>query len=115
MYLNAPIVMGLVKRFPYYRRLIIVGGVAVLSVALVASSFATKPYQLILTQGVLYAVGGCMLYMPALMLLDEWFIRRKGLALGKLWYLDHVGEPVKLTLLQVSPSQVQASEELSSR
>ncbi|KAI4248780.1 MAG: hypothetical protein L6R40_000791 [Gallowayella cf. fulva] len=35
-----------------------------------------------LTQGVLYAIGGSMLYWPTLIYLGEWFIKRKGLALG---------------------------------
>lgn len=38
--------------------------------------------QLILTQGVLYGIGGSLLYNPFLFYLDEWFIRRKGMAYG---------------------------------
>lgn len=38
--------------------------------------------QLILTQGALYGIGGSLLYNPFLFYLDEWFIRRKGMAYG---------------------------------
>lgn len=84
MYFATPFVMALVKRFPNRRRLITSLGLLILSLSLVASSFAVTIWQLILTQGLLYATGGCMLYMPTLMLIDEWFVRRKGLALGKI-------------------------------
>lgn len=38
--------------------------------------------HLILTQGILYGIGGALLYNPFLFYLDEWFIKRKGLAYG---------------------------------
>ena len=56
-----------------------------MTVALVASSFSSHVAHLIITQGVLYAVGGTLLYCPTILYLDEWFIRRKGLAFGVMW------------------------------
>lgn len=50
--------------------------------ALVASSFSRRVWHFILTQGVLYAIGGRFLYSPAILYLDEWFVRRKGFAYG---------------------------------
>jgi hypothetical protein len=41
--------------------------------------------QLIANQGVIYAIGGSIVYFPALLFVDEWFIQRKGLAFGVLW------------------------------
>ena len=82
MYFLAPFVMGYLKRFPQHRRPSTFIGTAILTLSLVASSFATAVWQLILTQGVFYAIGGCMLYLPTIMYLDEWFVKRKGLALG---------------------------------
>ena len=84
MYFFAPFVMGTLKRFPHLQRLTMFIGLGILSLGLVASSFATKIWHLVLSQGLLYAIGGCMLYLPAVVLLDEWFIRKKGLAMGKL-------------------------------
>ena len=60
-------------------------GLAILAISLTASSFANTVTQLLLTQGVLYAIGGLFLYCPTLLYLDEWFIRRKGLAYGIMW------------------------------
>ncbi|EEP80141.1 predicted protein [Uncinocarpus reesii 1704] len=40
---------------------------------------------LVFTQGALYAVGGTLAYGPAIVFVDEWFVRRKGLAFGVMW------------------------------
>ena len=53
--------------------------------ALVISSFASRVWHLIATQGVLYAIGGTLLYTPTILFLDEWFIQKKGLAFGVMW------------------------------
>lgn len=60
-------------------------GLVILIIALVSSSFSTTVWQLILTQGVLYGLGGVLLYSPIIVFVDEWFIRRKGLAYGVMW------------------------------
>ncbi|KAF4628960.1 hypothetical protein G7Y89_g9186 [Cudoniella acicularis] len=59
--------------------------VIIVVAALIGSSFSTQVWQLILTQGVLYAIGGSLLYAPTMFYLDEWFIKRKGLAFGIMW------------------------------
>jgi MFS family permease len=50
--------------------------------ALLASSFATKLWHLLLTQGFLYGVGCVIFYYSVLSMLNEWFVRRRGLAYG---------------------------------
>ncbi|RDL35425.1 uncharacterized protein BP5553_07356 [Venustampulla echinocandica] len=60
-------------------------GVPIMAISLIAASFANEIRYLILTQGVMYAVGGAAVYCPALIFLDEWFIRRKGFAYGVMW------------------------------
>ena len=82
MYFLAPFVLGICRRFPHRRRLCTFLGLTFLPLTLVASSYAQKVWQLIVTQGILYAVGGCMLYLPTFQYLDEWFVKRKGFALG---------------------------------
>jgi hypothetical protein len=37
------------------------------------------------TQGVLYAIGGSIAYAPCVIYMDEWFVKRKGLAFGIMW------------------------------
>lgn len=71
--------------WPAFRRRNVWIGLAILASGLVASSFASRVWQLILTQGALYAIGGILLYSSVCLLVDEWFIRRKGIAFGVMW------------------------------
>lgn len=56
-----------------------------LIVSLVAGSFATHVVHLILTQGFLYGLGASLVYSPFTFYIDEWFVKRKGLAYGIFW------------------------------
>lgn len=85
MYLASPLAFLFVQRYPHLRRKTSWVAFAILLASLVAASFATTVPQLIATQGVMYAVGGVVLYFPAIQVLDEWFVRRKGLAFGVMW------------------------------
>lgn len=85
MYLSAPILSTFLSTFPSQRRRCSFVGLVIIIIALVSSSFADRIWHLILTQGVMYAVGGSMLYYPTVLFLDEWFIRRKGFAYGVMW------------------------------
>ena len=60
-------------------------GLGIIATALVISSFSSRVWHLILTQGVLYGIGGTVLYTPTVIFLDEWFVRRKGFAYGVMW------------------------------
>lgn len=57
-------------------------------VALVASSFATQVWHLIITQGVLYGLGFLIIYYPLLNMLNGWFVDRRGLAYGIMYGLN---------------------------
>ena len=85
MYLGSPFSFAMLQRFPLHRRFCAVAGLVIMTTSLVASSFANNVLQLILTQGILYAIGGSMLYTPTLIFLDEWFVARKGFAFGVMW------------------------------
>jgi hypothetical protein len=54
-------------------------------VSMLAASFANTVGGLLATQGVLYAIGGLILYFPTMVFVDEWFVARKGLAYGVMW------------------------------
>jgi hypothetical protein len=85
MYLFAPISLYALETWPSIRRLSSIVGLAIVVTALMASSFSSKVWHLILTQGVLYTIGGSLLYSPTMFYLDEWFIKKKGLAIGIMW------------------------------
>ncbi|KAJ0159861.1 Monocarboxylate transporter 10 [Colletotrichum tanaceti] len=85
MYLSGPVVIGLLRMFPRESRHAPILGLVVMCVALAASSFSHTVTHLIVTQGVLYAVGGAIAYCPCILYIDQWFVRRKGFAYGVMW------------------------------
>lgn len=84
-YLLLPIYFAIYQRWPRLRKYSMWAGIPLLSGSLLAASFANSVSQLIAFQGVLYAIGGNMLFAPTVNYLDEWFVRRKGLAVGVMW------------------------------
>lgn len=85
MYMGSPFVFMMLQRWPNFRRQSCSLGLALIAIALVVSSFSHDIWELILTQGVIYAIGGVLIYNPVLLFLDEWFVRRKGMAFGIMW------------------------------
>jgi MFS family permease len=61
------------------------GGWIACIASLIAASFATKVWHLIVTQGIAYGVGFLVLYYALLSMLNEWFVQRRGLAYGVLF------------------------------
>ena len=85
MYLGAPFVGAYLQRFPAHSRWLQFFGLLVMILGLVASSFASRVWHLILTQGVVFGLSGGLVYLPTIRYMDEWFIRRKGFAFGVMW------------------------------
>lgn len=85
MYLGAPVGLTLCRQYPHRRRQAMVLGTVVMTIAFITASFSNNVAQLIATQGVLYAIGGSMIYYPVYLFIDEWFVIRKGFALGIMW------------------------------
>ncbi|KAF9641117.1 Major facilitator superfamily [Lasiodiplodia theobromae] len=85
MYLGSPFGLTIMQRYPRYRRPSTIAGVLLVTGSIAASSFATHIWQLIITQGIFWALGASLLYFPILIYIDEWFVRRKGLAYGTMW------------------------------
>ncbi|KAI1402545.1 MFS general substrate transporter [Hypoxylon fuscum] len=85
MYLTAPLIMGLCRLFGRWARWTSVVGLFIMCLSLAMSSFSTTVVHLIATQGILYAIGGGIAYCPCILYMDEWFVRRKGLAYGIMW------------------------------
>ena len=85
MYVDIPLVMGIQRIYPVLGRWSPVIGLTIMCISLAMSSFSQTVGQLILMQGVLYAIGGSISYCPCLLYMDEWFAKRKGLAYGIMW------------------------------
>ena len=91
MYLTSPIVYGFFQRYPQHRRGVSLVGFAIMLSGMVGASFANTVAQLLATQGVLYGLGGSLLFFPCYTYLDEWFLKRRGLAFGVMIAGDGTG------------------------
>ncbi|KFA50385.1 hypothetical protein S40293_05198 [Stachybotrys chartarum IBT 40293] len=85
MYLDAPLVMALIRLYPRLARWAPIAGLVTMCVALGLSSLSQTTTHLILSQGILFALGGSVCYCPCIQYMDEWFVRRKGFAFGIMW------------------------------
>jgi MFS family permease len=85
MYLSMPFLFAIfTNRLARWRRTSAICGLLLSSAGLFLSSFSTSVWQLIITQGVLSALGSSLVYSPKTLYLDEWFLRRKGFAYGTI-------------------------------
>lgn len=84
VYLGAPFSAALTKRLPRHQKHLIVAGWLLCILGLFTASFADTVPSLIASQGLLYGVGFVALFFPILNFLSEWWIVRKGMALGIL-------------------------------
>ncbi|GAA6035327.1 hypothetical protein JCM8097_008817 [Rhodosporidiobolus ruineniae] len=82
IYLLGPPLSLLLNPRPRWRLPVIRLGAVLCVLSLLVSSFAKSPWQLLLTQGLLYSVGGSMCYYSTFYFLSEWFIERRGFANG---------------------------------
>ena len=59
-----------------------IAGIVFQSGGFIAASFATRIWQLHISQGILIGCGIGFLYIPSLPILSQWFVRRRSLANG---------------------------------
>ncbi|KAF2001964.1 MFS general substrate transporter [Amniculicola lignicola CBS 123094] len=85
LYLSSPFTFAILSRWPRLRRWFGPIGLVMTAAGFLMSSFATSVWQLVATQGVVSALGSGLLFTPSTLYLDEWFVRRKGLAYGIMW------------------------------
>ena len=85
MYLTAPLTFGSMQKWPQIRRPGLICGLVCMCVSLGLSGFAQTITQLMVIQGVMYAIGGGLAYAPCILYMNEWFVRRRGLAFGVMW------------------------------
>ena len=84
-YLGCPFANPVVFRFAKYQKSIVVLGWLLCASALILASFATHVWHLWLTQGAMYGASWVLCYTPFLIMLNDWFVKRRGLAIGILF------------------------------
>ncbi|PBK97305.1 MFS general substrate transporter [Armillaria gallica] len=91
IYCSGPVIYPITARYPYHRRTMMWVGAVLCSASLFAASYTTKVSTLVGLQGVLYAVGGSLLYPPCISYMSEWFVARRGLANGVIFAGTAIG------------------------
>ncbi|KAJ5599292.1 hypothetical protein N7450_000359 [Penicillium hetheringtonii] len=85
LYLLSPVTFTLLTRYPRLQAYCAPAGLIITVIGSLLSSFSEEVWHLIATQGVMCAIGNGLLFSPSSLYLDQWFVRRKGLALGTMW------------------------------
>ncbi|KAJ6622018.1 MFS general substrate transporter [Mycena sp. CBHHK59/15] len=91
VYLTSWMILPFLARYPGQKKVLMAVGVVSCVTAMIGAAFATQPWQLVLTQGAIYALGGSFLYFPAMTYLFEWFSEKQGLANGIIFSGTGVG------------------------
>jgi predicted MFS family arabinose efflux permease len=99
-YLGAPLITPIVRRYAPYRKHMIWVGWPLCIIGLLAGSFANSLGTLVLTQGVCYGVGFLIFYYPILSMVDEFWVRRRGMAYGLMCSASGVSGAVMPLVLQ---------------
>jgi MFS family permease len=84
-YILAPLAFALLIAVPRFRRWATPVGFAIMCLSLALSSFSTSITQLILSQGIAYGIGANIGYAPTIIFMNEWFVKKRGLAFGTMW------------------------------
>jgi MFS family permease len=100
MNIGSPLVSLAIQRFPRLRRPGGCVGLALILSGMLIAASTSSPTVVLWTQGVMYGIGALMVYFPAMFLIDEWFVERKGLAFGISWAGTGIGGAVTPFLMQ---------------
>jgi Na+/melibiose symporter-like transporter len=82
MYLSSPILFTALTHWPRLRRFCFPLGLALSVLGFLSSSFTKEIWHLILLQGIIVGLGSNLLLVATTLDLDEWWVRRKGMAYG---------------------------------
>lgn len=85
MYFSTPVVAVMMQRWPQMRRPGAFVGSMLLVISLIAASFCNSVDGLLMTQAIMYALGGMLVYFPSISYIEEWFVAKRGMAFGVMW------------------------------
>lgn len=106
MYLTMPLFLWGFQKWPKARRYSLWVSVPIIAISLVGASFANTVSQLIVCQGIIYGIAGNALVMPTINLINEWFLQKRGLAIGIAISGDFAGGVVMPLILQAVLNEV---------
>jgi len=106
MYLTMPLYLWGFQKWPKARRWSLWISVPAIAASLVGASFSNTVAQLIVCQGIIYGIAGNALVMPTINLINEWFLQKRGLAIGVAISGDFAGGVVMPLILQAVLNEV---------
>ncbi|KAF3812112.1 hypothetical protein GCG54_00009796 [Colletotrichum gloeosporioides] len=77
-----PFLLKLIFTYPSYRIYMMWSGMVLVVASSIGAAFSTSAVQVIMTQGLMYGLSSGLLFAPCLTFVDEWFLKRRGLANG---------------------------------
>lgn len=80
LYCFGAVLTPLMEKHPWITKWGPTLGTITCSASCLAAGYSTKPWQLIVTQGLMYGFGGSLLYYPGFVFLAEWWVERRGFA-----------------------------------
>lgn len=85
------IIFPLLPTAAKFRRLLVIIGIFIITISLLLASYCEKDWQIVLTQGVSFGIGGILLNFVHVSVFPEWFDKKKGQAMGMVWMGWRVG------------------------
>jgi MFS family permease len=73
---------ALLKSFPHLRAWATPVGLVIMCLSLGLGSLSVTVTHLIITQGIMYSMGGALAWTPILFYIEEWWVLRRGFAYG---------------------------------
>ncbi|KAK7438828.1 Mch2p [Colletotrichum acutatum] len=77
-----PFLLKIITAYPHYRGYMMWSGMVLVVASSIGAAFSTTAVQVIMTQGLMYGFSSGLLFAPCLTFVDEWFLKRRGLANG---------------------------------
>lgn len=81
-FLGGPVATYLVHRYRRWQREVIWAGFVISIIGIGSASWAPDFGTLVATQGFVYGLGVLLIFYPIFSMMNEWFIERRGLAMG---------------------------------
>ncbi|KAK3214382.1 hypothetical protein GRF29_28g2912292 [Pseudopithomyces chartarum] len=78
----SPFLLHFIGRHPHVRPYMMWTGMVAVAASTFGAAFSTTVLQVIVTQGLLYGISSGILFAPCISYVDEWFLKRRGLANG---------------------------------
>ena len=85
------ILFQLLPKAARYRQTLVLIGITTMILSLILASYVQQAWQIVLTQGILYGIGGIFLNFVHVSIFSEWFDQKRSQAMSIIWLGYRVG------------------------